>query len=128
MSLILVKSVSDIESTLSKISEEIEGKGLKIFSVIRHGDAAVANGLSLNPTNLIIFGNPQVGTKLMQCDQAMGIELPMKILVWEDDDQQVFAGFNDPEQYLEKYNLDQCKEVIQKVKAVMTSLINAVKS
>ena len=101
---------------------------MKIFTIIKHGEAAVNNGLELNPTNLIIFGNPQVGTKLMQCDQTMGLELPMKILVWQDADGQVLAGFNNPEKYLDEYHLDACNEVIQKVKGVMTSLIKVVNS
>lgn len=126
MSLITEKSKSDIETSVNKIKGEIEAKGLKIFSTIQHGEAAKANGLELNPTNLIIFGNPQVGTKLMQCDQTMGLELPMKILVWQNSDGEVLAGFNDPEKYLDQYDLESCKEVILKVKGVLTSLIKSV--
>lgn len=125
MSLIKEKSNNDVLTTLDLIQKEIESKGLKIFAVIKHGDAAKANGLDLNPTNLIIFGNPQVGTKLMQCDQTMGLELPMKILVWENSQGEVFAGFNNPETYLEHYSLNDCAEVIAKVKGVMSSLIQS---
>ena len=126
MSLITQKSPSSVEETVQKISSEIEQKGLKIFSTIKHGEAAQSNGLELDPTTLIIFGNPQVGTKLMQCDQRMGLELPMKILVWQDANGDVFSGFRNPEEYQDHYNLTDCAEVVQKVKGVMSSLIGKV--
>jgi len=124
MSMIKLKSQYSMEDSLAKLTDEIEGKNLKIFAVIKHGEAARANGLELNPTNLVIFGNPQVGTKLMNCDQTIGIELPMKVLIWEDDKGQVMAGFNDPEHYLQTYDIEACSEIIIKVKGVLNGLIN----
>ncbi|MEL7003279.1 MAG: DUF302 domain-containing protein [Bacteroidota bacterium] len=127
MSLIKVKSSHNFEESVLKLTTTIEEKGLKVFATIKHGQAAKVNGLELNPTDLIIFGNPQVGTKLMNCDQTMGLELPMKILVWEDDSGQVTAGFNDPEDYLKSYDIESCSEVIAKVKGVLNGLISTLK-
>ena len=111
--------------TLDKITEAIKEKGLNVFATIKHGDAAAKNGLELRDTSLIIFGNPMMGTTLMQADQRMGLELPMKILVWQDAAGKVFAGFRDPELLLSEYELDSAREVVAKAKSVLTALVQS---
>ncbi|MEO1055056.1 MAG: DUF302 domain-containing protein [Bacteroidota bacterium] len=122
---IVTNSESDVVSTTDKLESIIKEKGLKLFSRIDHSAGAANVDLALNPTTLLIFGNPQVGTKLMQCDQRMGIELPMKILIWSDDSGVTKVGFFDPTEYTKKYDLSDCQEVLNKVKAALNGIVNA---
>ena len=112
--------------TVEMLRKNMEQKGFKIFTVIDHAQEAVAAGLSLRPTTLIIFGSPRGGTLVMNCDQKMGLVLPLKILIWEDDSKQVNVGFINPEKYLEDYHLEKCKEVLGKLKIAQENLIKSV--
>ena len=114
--------------TVEKLQKNLGQKGFTIFNTIDHARGAAAAGLTLRPTTLIIFGNPKVGTLLMNCDQKMGMVLPLKILVWEDDKRQVITGFIDPEQYAKEYHLEKCREVLAKTKGVLMELINSVEA
>ena len=80
-----IKSNHSVEVTLTKLKNALSAKGMTIFSSIDHQQGAKNAGLDLRPTVLVIFGNPKVGTKLMQCDQRIGLALPLKMLIWQDD-------------------------------------------
>ncbi|MDI3471144.1 MAG: hypothetical protein OJF62_003207 [Pseudolabrys sp.] len=79
--------------------------GLSIFAQIDHGQNAVDSGLELRPTRLIIFGNPRGGTPLMQLNQVSGIDLPFKVLVWDDQYGATWLTYNDPEWLVERHCL-----------------------
>ncbi|MEO8660518.1 MAG: DUF302 domain-containing protein [Bryobacteraceae bacterium] len=83
-----------VEQTVSKLVDILRGKGVKLFAVIDHSGEAQQVGLQLRPTKLLIFGNPQVGTPLMVASPTIAIDLPLKILVWQDDDGQVQVSYN----------------------------------
>src|SRR6202023_1310250 len=72
------------KETMDRLEGEIRAKGLNVFARIDHADGAAEAGLELRPTNLIIFGNARGGTPLMQASQTAGIDLPLKVLVWQD--------------------------------------------
>jgi len=112
--------------TVGMLLESIGQKGFKIFNTIDHALEASAVGMTLRPTTLIVFGNPKGGTLVMNCDQRMGMVLPMKILVWEDEAKQVRVGFIDPGKYSREYHLEKCKEVLAKMKGVQEELIKSV--
>lgn len=120
--MIEVESKYSVSETVTKLKAVIEAKGLNLFAVIDHGAAAEKTGLELRPTTLVIFGNPKVGTLLMQADQRMGIELPMKFLVHETGVGETIISYNDPEAYLTSYNLAERAEVIAKIKKVLAGL------
>lgn len=120
---IIAISAKSPSETVGLLQKAIQEKGFKIFNTINHADGAESVGMTLRPTTLIIFGNPKGGTPLMNCDQRMGIILPLKILVWEDDSKQVKVGFINPEKYLKEYDLEKCNEVVSKMKAMLTGLI-----
>jgi uncharacterized protein (DUF302 family) len=84
------------EDTSQRIVAAIEARGMTVAARIDHAKAAQAAGLSLRPTELIIFGNPRGGTPLMQAVQTIGIDLPLKMLVWQDETQRTFVSYNDP--------------------------------
>lgn len=123
---ITVLAAKSTKETVEVLQKAIQEKGFKIFNTIDHAAGAESAGMTLRPTTLIIFGNPKGGTPLMSCDQRMGIILPLKILVWEDEQKEVRAGFVDPEKYLKEYDLEKCKEMVGKMKVVLTALLSTI--
>ena len=85
---------------------EVKGKGLTVFAHIDHAAGATAAGLALNPTDLLIFGNAKGGTPLMQAVQTIGIDLPLKILVWQDAAGQTWLSYNDPHWLAKRHGID----------------------
>ena len=94
--MITLKSPHSAAQTLTRLEGEVKKRGLAIVARIDHAAGATRVGKSLRPTELMIFGNPQAGTPLMECAQGVGIDLPMKALVWMDAQSQVWLGYNDP--------------------------------
>ena len=94
--LVTLQSAHDFDVTLGRLSASLEAKGITIFARIDHAAAAASVGLFLRPTMLFIFGNPAAGTPLMQADQSSGIDLPLKILLWQDANGIVNLSYNDP--------------------------------
>jgi uncharacterized protein (DUF302 family) len=79
----------------------------------------------MRETELIIFGNPKVGSPLMKCQQSVAIDLPQKALIWEDDESKVWISYNDP-RYLEKrHNISGCDEVISKIDKALSGITRA---
>lgn len=82
--------------TLNRILAAVEQLGMTVLARVDHSAAAAKVGMELRPTEVILFGNPKAGTPLMQDAQTMGIDLPLKILVWQDDQNRTWVAFNDP--------------------------------
>ncbi len=123
---ITASSVYSSQQTVEVLQKAIQQKGFKLFAVINHSQEAETAGLKLRPTVLLILGNPKAGTALMNCDARMGIDLPLKILIWEDAGGKVMAGFINPETFLKEYNLENCKEVLPKMKSALQDLLASV--
>ncbi|MEM9511403.1 MAG: DUF302 domain-containing protein, partial [Cyanobacteria bacterium P01_E01_bin.48] len=81
--LVNVQSEFDVEETANRMESILEEKGLTLFNRIKHSEAAAGVRIELRDTELIIFGNPKVGSPLMQCQQSVAIDLPQKALIWE---------------------------------------------
>jgi uncharacterized protein (DUF302 family) len=90
-----VKSPHSAKGTMDRFEALAKERGLTVFARVDHAAGAAKIGQTLRPTEVLIFGNPQGGTPLMQCAQSMGIDLPLKALVWEDAAGQVWLGYND---------------------------------
>ena len=116
-----VKSQHPVAATVARLTAGLEEKGMHIFATIDHQQGAEKAGLDLRPTSLVIFGNPRVGTKLMQCDQRTGLALPLKMLIWQDEQGAVWIGYWEPAEMAAKYGLDACAEVLEKVKNAMAN-------
>jgi uncharacterized protein (DUF302 family) len=84
------------EETATRLEAALGEKGAAVLARIDHAAAAAQAGLTLGPTLLLIFGNPRVGTALMQAKQTMGIDLPLKALVWQDASGKTWVSYNDP--------------------------------
>lgn len=103
--LVTVSSKYSAAETLERLQAAIRSAGMKVFSFIDHAAAAKEVGLTLRPTVVIAFGNPAAGTKLMLADQVAGIDLPLKILVWEDQAGVAKITYNDPNWLAERHSL-----------------------
>ena len=110
--LVIKPSPYSVEETEHRFLQVLEAKGLNIFATVDHAQNAADVGLQLSPTRVIIFGNPNVGTPLMQRQQSIGIDLPLKLLIWQDE-QGVKIAYNDPHYLSERHHLDSTtKQVI----------------
>src|SRR5262245_8226177 len=94
--LITVPSSFGPEETMSRFEAEVRARGMTIFANVDHAAGAAAVGMPLRPTNLLIFGAAKGGTPLMQAVQTVGIDLPLKALVWQDEAGKTFLSYNDP--------------------------------
>ncbi len=103
--LITVQSKFSVSETVTRLITGVTSKGMTIFAVVDHGDGAEIAGLSLRPTQLVIFGNAKGGTPLMQETQTAGIDLPLKTLAWEDADRKVWLTYNDPAWIAQRHGL-----------------------
>ncbi|MGL5005389.1 MAG: DUF302 domain-containing protein [Casimicrobium sp.] len=109
--LVAVKSPMKTKATMDKFEAIVKEKGMNVFARVDHAAGAARINKTLRPTELIIFGNPQGGTPFMECAQSVGIDLPLKALVWEDKDGQTWIGYNDPK-YLAARHKTECAGVV----------------
>ena len=112
---ISIKSAYSVKKTGDRLVNALEAKGMNVFARIDHAAGARKVGKQLRPTELILFGNPKVGTPLMQCQQKVAIDLPQKALIWKDASGQVWLSYNDPNYLAQRHGISQCKEVITKI-------------
>jgi uncharacterized protein (DUF302 family) len=92
---------SSVDETVTRLQSILQEKGVQIFALIDHSGEAKRVGFEMRPTKLLIFGNPKAGTPLMLAAPSIAIDLPLKLLVWEDATGQVWISYNSPE-YLQK--------------------------
>ena len=110
------------KETMDRLATEIQAKGMKVFARIDHAAGAAEVGLTLRPTELIIFGNARGGTPLMQSAQTVGIDLPLKALVWEDAAGATWLSYNEPRWIAQRHGVADAEAVVSK----MTDLLGAI--
>ena len=93
------------KDTMNRLEAEVRAKGMTVFARIDHAAGAIAVGLSLRPTEVLIFGNAKAGTPLMQSVQTIGIDLPLKALVWQDGSGDTWLSYNDPAWLTQRHRL-----------------------
>jgi len=103
--LITIRSSHGPGETMSRLQAEVKGKGLTVFARIDHAAGATAVGLALRPTEVLVFGNAKGGTPLMQAVQTIGIDLPLKALVWQDASGDTWVSYNDPSWLAKRHGL-----------------------
>ena len=94
--LVTVPCHQSVDGTVAKLEQILQAKGVKLFAMIDHSGEAEKAGLQMRPTKLLIFGSPKAGTPLMIASPSIAIDLPLKILVWEDGEGKVWISYNDP--------------------------------
>ncbi len=122
--MIVMKSPHDAKVTMDKFEAQAKEKGLKIFTRIDHASGAATVGKTLRPTEVLIFGNPQGGTPFMECAQTVGIDLPLKALVWQDAKGEVWLGYNDPAYLAKRHDVATCP-VVEKLGKALSGLAAA---
>jgi len=122
--LITVKSSHSVEATADSLEDILMRKGMTVFNRINHTENARIVDKKLRPTVLIIFGNPAIGTPLMQNSQSIAIDLPQKALIWEDEDGQVWLTYNDPKYLAKRHAIPVENEFIQKVIKALNNFAN----
>ena len=122
--MVAVKSTYSAKQAMDRLVKIVKKKGLKVFARINHAAGAAKIGKKLSPTELLIFGNPQGGTPFMECAQTVGIDLPLKALVWEDADKQVWIGYNDPEYIAKRHGVPECP-VAKKLQKALKGITEA---
>ncbi len=117
---IIVKksNYSPIETT-NRLKKAIESKGLKIFMEIDHQAAAQKVGMDLNYEKVIMFGNPKLGTLLMKKNPLIGLDLPLKILVWQNKNKETFVSYLSPEALKNRYQITGVNLIFNKMKNVL---------
>ncbi|MBE9534691.1 MAG: DUF302 domain-containing protein [Proteobacteria bacterium] len=117
--IISIKSSHDVKTTVDRLENILREKGMTVFIRINHAEGAQKVGKKLRPTELIIFGNPKVGTPLMQCGQSVAIDLPQKALIWQDEAGQVWLSYNDPKYLASRHSIKECDEIIKKIEKAL---------
>ena len=113
--LISQKSKNSVDVTLDRLESIVTEKGLTVFARIDHSAGAKKVGLELRPTKLLIFGNPKIGTLMMQSNQVAGIDLPMKALAWEDETGQVWLTYSAARYLASRHHIDDREAVVEKM-------------
>jgi uncharacterized protein (DUF302 family) len=123
-------TVQDCSGSVAEVTERLAGalqeRGIELFTVIDHAAAARAAGLQLHDEVLAVFGNPAVGTLLMQRDPAAGIELPLRLLIWAGEDG-TRAAYEPPSRLAERFDLAGREEVLGRLDHVMEGLVAAIR-
>jgi len=117
--LITMKSPYSVGETLDRFEKAVTGKGMTVFARVDHAQGAASVDLELRPTQLLIFGNPKIGTLLMQSNRTAAIDLPLKLLAWKDADGQVWIAYNDPAYLVQRHNISDRDAVVAKMRKVL---------
>jgi uncharacterized protein (DUF302 family) len=116
--LVTIPSRYPVAETLDRLESELHSRGMKIFARIDFLADAHEADLEMRPTQLLIFGNPKVGTPLMRTRPSVALDLPLKALAWEDDDGNVWLSWNSPEYLAERHRLPELRETLSGVEAL----------
>jgi uncharacterized protein (DUF302 family) len=133
-SLGIIEGLTSIQSrfapkeTMDRLESEIRAHGLNVFARIDHAAGAAEVGLTLRPTELIIFGNARGGTPLMQSAQTAGIDLPLKTLVWEDATGKTWISYNQPSWIAQRHGVANAEPIVAKMAALLSAIANAAAS
>lgn len=118
-------STKNFEETYNSLKETIaDNPNLKIIAELDHQGNSTSVGLKLNPTRIIMFGNPKLGTPLMQSSQTTGLDLPQKIMVWQDDQDMVKVSYNNPEYLKQRHGIEEKDEVLEKISEALNKITN----
>src|SRR5689334_10916538 len=101
----VIQSACGAKETIDRLADAVGQLGMSVIARVDHAKAAAGAGLSLRPTEVLIFGNPKVGTALMQAAQTIGIDLPLKALAWQDEHEKTWLGYNDPTWIAERHGI-----------------------
>jgi uncharacterized protein (DUF302 family) len=124
--LVTVGSRFNAKETVDRLEAEIRAKGMTVFARVDHAAGAAAVSMPLRPTELLVFGNARGGTPLMQAEQTIGIDLPLKALVYEDASGNVWVAYNDPHWLAERHGVGSAAAVVAAMRAALEGVVGKV--
>jgi uncharacterized protein (DUF302 family) len=122
---IVVTSANDVKTTMDKLEKILTSKGITVFARINHAHGAKSIGQSLPPMELLVFGNPKLGTPLMQKNQQMGLDLPLKALVYEAEDGKTYIAYTDPAFLSKRYGVTEPAKVFETMTGALKNFTSA---
>jgi uncharacterized protein (DUF302 family) len=120
-----VKSNYGVATTANRLEKALQEKDITVFARIDHADGARSVGQTLKPTILVIFGTPAMGTPLIERSRTMGIDLPMKALIWEDKAGKVWFSYNDPDYLFRRHGLTEMNAAMHTLQQTLAGLAAA---
>ena len=124
--LITISSSFEPKDTMNKLEAAVKAKGMTVFARIDHAAGASGVGLSLRPTEVLIFGNAKAGTALMQSAQTIGIDLPLKALVWQDASGDTWFSYYDPAWLAQRHGLGgETQAAVDMMTAALSAVVKA---
>lgn len=123
--LVVKPSAHSVSVTLDRLQGIMKKKGITIFARVDHSGGAKKVDMDLAPTQLLIFGNPKLGTPLMLSNQKIGIDLPLKALAWKDKDGKVWLAYTDPAYLKKKHSISDKDKVFEKMAGALDKLTDA---
>jgi uncharacterized protein (DUF302 family) len=116
--IVTIPSHQSVDQTVQKLEGILDAKGVKLFAIVDHSGEAEKAGMQMPPTKLLIFGSPKAGTPLMVASPSTAIDLPLKVLVWEDADRKVWISYNSPAYLQARHGLP--PELVRNIAVVET--------
>jgi len=113
------------KETMDRLEIDIRTKGMEVFARIDHAAGAAQVGLTLRPTELIIFGKARGGTPLMRSAQTIGIDLPLKALVWEDAAGKTWISYNEPKWIVQRHDVTNTQAIVTKLADLLSAISTA---
>lgn len=123
--MISVKSAHSVKDTIDRLEAVLKKKGITIVTRWSHSDRANSVGIPLRPTELLLFGNPKLGSHMFTSKQTAGIDLPMKALAWEDEKGQVWLTYNDPAYIAKRHGITDRAKVVAKMTGALKKFADA---
>jgi uncharacterized protein (DUF302 family) len=124
--LVTIASKYSVKEAIDRLESALRAKGVALFARIDHAAGAASVDMPLRPTEVLIFGNPKAGTPLMQANQTIGLDLPLKILAWQDAAGKVWLTYNDPRWLARRHGLgDSAKPAVEALATVLANFAKA---
>lgn len=123
--LVVRESKLGVKESIDALAKAVEAKGIKVIARIDHAAGAKAAGMELRPTEVILFGNPKLGTPMIQANPEIAIDLPMKALAWQAADGKVYVGYTAPEKLKARYSIKDRDEAFKAMAAALLDFAEA---
>lgn len=124
-SIVITRSAHDVNETINRLEAALRAKGVTIFARIDHAGNAQRVDITLRPVQLLIFGNPKLGSPLLASNPMIGLDLPMKALAWEDADGKVWLGYTAAATIAERYRIEDRAAIINKMTGALKNFAAA---